>query len=149
MTFWTDRNTREKWLIGVAGALFAIVILWMGILTPVMNAHASAVTEQEIAARDLDIVRISAPNSGTVASAAPLNRAGLIAIARQRDIALSRVQPQGSDALTVWLDDIATARLYGFLDVLIRENNAEVQRLTINREADGVVSAQITFKVAG
>lgn len=41
-TYWSERSTREQWMLGVMFALLAIVILWFGIATPLERAQRDA-----------------------------------------------------------------------------------------------------------
>ena len=41
-TYWSERSTREQWMLGVMFALLAIVILWFGIALPLDRAQRDA-----------------------------------------------------------------------------------------------------------
>ena len=51
--WWTGLTLREQLLIGAAGALLAILIVWYGIVSPLLTARADARLDRERAASDL------------------------------------------------------------------------------------------------
>jgi len=84
-------------------------------------------------------------SASPVAIGAPLTRSVLIDTARAASVKLSRVQPDG-DALTVWVEDVETVKLYGLMNTLITRNGAELMRASITAGDSGLLSAQLTLK---
>jgi len=61
--------------------------------------------------------------------------------------ALKRVEPEGSDAVRVWLDGASFDELVGWLDVMSSRYGADVDTITLERaEAAGLVNARLTLR---
>jgi len=69
----------------------------------------------------------------------------LISAAQRQDIRLSRINPD-NDALTVWIDDVETLKLYRLINTLMTQNGAELSRASITANDNGLLSAQLTLK---
>ena len=64
--------------------------------------------------------------------------------------ALKRVEPEGSDAVRVWLDAASFDALVGWLEVMSSRYGANVDTITLERaEAAGLVNARLTLRAVG
>jgi len=144
---WDERELYEKIVMAGLGAAMVLVLLWFLAISPVLKSHAEAEIQSNKALRDYEIVSKAAPqlSASPVAIGAPLTRSVLIDTARAASVKLSRVQPDG-DALTVWVEDVETVKLYGLMNTLITRNGAELMRASITTGDSGLLSAQLTLK---
>ena len=76
------------------------------------------------------------------------NRGELINLARQRDVRLTRVEPQNDGNLSVWIDDISTNSLYGLFTALNQSYQVDFTNVTISRTPQGSLNAQFTLSGA-
>ena len=64
--------------------------------------------------------------------------------------ALKRIEPEGSDAVRVWLDGASFDALVGWLEVMSNRYAAEVDSITLERaDAAGLVNARLTLRATG
>ena len=94
----------------------------------------------EMCIRDRYIGSKDAAGSGPTFS-----RSVLITAARNKNIRLTRVQPDG-EAINVWIDDVETGKLFGLINALIADNSAELTRATLTTSDSGLLSAQLTLE---
>ncbi len=149
---WIERTPREQGLIAAAAVLLAGLIVWQGVLAPAaayrdaeraryeaaVEAHRELVSgivlHRRLAAR--------AEDGGGTAPSRPL-RTVVGRSAEDSGLAITRVRPDETGRLTVWMDNVRGDRLVEWLAELAREENIAVSRLTLDAEGDGRVRAQI------
>lgn len=144
---WDERELYEKIIMAVLGFGIVFAVIFMVAIKPVLSAHSDSEAKAAKALRDYEIVSRAAPQlgQGQGTASAPFNRAALISAAQRQDIRLSRINPD-KDTLTVWIEDVETAKLYGLLNNLMTETGAELSRASITSEDNGLLSAQLTLK---
>lgn len=144
---WDERELYEKLVMAGLGAAIVLAALFIFAIKPVLSAHSQAESQAAKAVRDYEIVSRAVPQLGKGPSAggAPFNRASLITAAQRQDIRLSRINPD-NNALTVWIDDVETVKLYRLINTLMTQNGAELTRASITADDSGLLSAQLTLK---
>jgi len=144
---WDERELYEKIIMAALGAAIVLAALFLFAIKPVLSAHSTAEAQASKAVRDYEIVSRALPQlgQGPASAGAPFNRAALISAAQRQDIRLSRINPD-NDALTVWIDDVETAKLYRLINTLMTQNGAELSRASITADDNGLLSAQLTLK---
>jgi len=144
---WDERELYEKVIMALLGAAIMLAALFFIVIKPVLTAHSDAEKQTNTALRDYEIVSRALPQLGQnpVSAGAPFNRAALISAAQRQDIRLSRINPDNG-ALTVWIDDVETVKLYGLINTLMTQNGAELSRASITADNNGLLSAQLTLK---
>jgi type II secretory pathway component PulM len=146
--FWQERDPREQVLLAVMGVLVALVIFWQFILNPVFSAQSDARADLLRAERDYTTVARTLPtlsSGGRAAVTRPFSQAVFIETARARGINPSRVQPDGRESLTVWIETQDTQALYGLLNDVIVKNGAVLSRASIATSVNQNLTAQLTF----
>lgn len=155
-TWWSGLSLRERWLVGTAGVLSAVLIGWFLILLPMQSAMASAneahgiaIDRQAgIAARVREIRRLEGGGNraARAASDAAVNLV-LAQAAAEKGFALSRNDPVGdgganiaiangrAPALATWLTEMESAGL-------------TASDLTLRPNADGTVALTATIRRA-
>jgi len=144
---WDERELYEKAIMAALGLAIVLAALFLIAVKPVLTAHNTAEGQATKAVRDYEIVSRALPQlgQGPAFVSAPFNRAALISAAQRQDIRLSRINPD-DDALTVWIDDVETVKLYRLIDTLMTQNGAELSRASITTDNNGLLSAQLTLK---
>ena len=144
---WDEREPYEKIIMMALAAAIVLAVLFLLIIKPVISSHSDAQAQASKALRDYEIVSRALPQLGQGPSTAtsPFDRAALISAAQRQDIRLSRINPD-NDSLTVWIDDVETAKLYRLINQLMTQNGAELSRASITADDNGMLSAQLTLK---
>lgn len=155
MSFWQNLAGREKVLVGIAGALFALVVGWFMILQPLMGYPGAQKRAYERAESNLEILRtgqaVLAGHTQTTKTTLSLTEAQfrITKSAADQGLSISRRQPNGEDGLSLWFESVESPRIYAWLESLTRDYNITLVRVNVNRNNDGTVRAQITFKMGG
>jgi type II secretory pathway component PulM len=150
MNLWNDRTPREQKLLLLALALSGLLAIWQFVWLPLHGQYGSARAELGQAAQELAFVQTRAlelAHKKPTAETRKFSQALVVETARSRSVALSRVQPEANARLTIWLDQVETKSLYGFLQELVREHGARIERASIRADDTGLVAAQITFQL--
>ena len=145
---WDEREAYEKIIMGLLGAALLLAILWFILINPVLSAKSDARAQSNKALRDYNIVTRALPYIGNKDAAGrgpTFSRSVLITAARNKNIRLTRVQPDG-EAINVWIDDVETGKLFGLINALIADNSAELTRATLTTSDSGLLSAQLTLE---
>lgn len=144
---WDERELYEKLIMAGLGLGIALAALFFIVIKPVLTAHNTAEAQATKAVRDYEIVSRALPKlgQGPARAGVPFNRAALISAAQRQDIRLSRINPD-ANALTVWIDDVETVKLYRLINTLMTQNGAELSRASITTDNNGLLSAQLTLK---
>ncbi|MBC6402073.1 MAG: type II secretion system protein M [Hyphomonadaceae bacterium] len=149
MKFLADRSPRERLLILIMLVLLGTFLIWQFLVSPVLGMRAVAESDRQAAIRDYEIVaqNLSAMEVDGSEKAA-FTRNILIQEARAAGIRISRVQPQGEDAIKVWFEDAPALQVFTFLDDLSGRFDVSVTNAQINRRDGGTVGAQFTLLVS-
>jgi type II secretory pathway component PulM len=148
---WADRTSREQGLLMLAAALLAAILIWYALLAPALNWRAQAERDFQGAVERFEVMvegtaRHQALSAGaarrTGAGGAPL-RTVIGRTANARGVAISRVQPLDDGRLAVWFDSVEADALMVWLSELTREAGVRVDRVSLDREGEGQVRAQL------
>jgi type II secretory pathway component PulM len=153
---WAERSAREQILLAAAAGLIALIVSWYLVLGPALAWRAEAQRDFVRAAESFEAMvdgtrRYAALSAGVERarrSGAPL-RTVIGRTANERGVAISRVQPLDDGRLGVWLDTVESDALLAWLSALALEEGVRVDRVSLDREADGVVRAQLMLAGAG
>lgn len=123
-TYWSERSTREQWMLGVMFALLAIVVLWLGIAMPLDRAQRSA-REALLAATDRNAaVRAAVKQlkalpreAAATTSASPVDQF-VGQSAGEAGLTLERAQAQGSDRMDIAIASVRPVALLSWLATL-------------------------------
>lgn len=151
--WWSGRTAREHILLIVMGAMFALVILWLGVYRPVESAlREAALANMEAAQRHgavmrkLDFIK----QAGAAASASSLPVEQIVGqSAGEAGFTLDRVQAQGNDRVELAIGSARSTALMAWI-VSLEAQGVVVEKAMISPSGGtGTVSAQITYKRAG
>ena len=150
---WTERQPREKLLIGIAAGLVLLLIAAQFIVKPLSAYPGSQKRLLDQAQRDLTVMK-----EGKIAlsGATPQIKESLESgeaqsmitnSAGQKGLTISRRQPNGDSGLTVWLERADSKLLYSWISGLTGRYSISLLGANLNRNDDGTVRAQLTFKM--
>lgn len=153
---WAERTAREQALLAGLAAVLLVLAAWFLALGPAMSVRAEAragfadaVEDHRRFAADLARYRALAADAETRAEAGRPLRTLAGEYARNHELAISRVLPDEDGRLNVWVENVSEAALFSWLADLASEEGVTAARVTIDREGDGVVRAQVLLERGG
>ncbi|RKQ96175.1 type II secretion system protein M [Maricaulis maris] len=154
--WWEGLTVREQVMLGIAGALAVVLAVTGLIVQPLMGVHDRARQDYAASMRlyraveaDADRYRMLA--AGQSASDVPTQslRAVVGSLALRHDIALARMVPGEDGRLTVNIERAETAAVLRWLVDLEERYGVRPQASSLDRVADGFVSASIVLSRGG
>jgi len=134
---WRSLKEQEQQLVMVAGVIFVIFVLVMGIFRPLNNAIAEAeknqIKQQELLTWvDSSIVKLKAGNARAVTSNQNLSQ--IVNATRGRfDITISKMQPS-DNSLRLPIDSVQFNKLVQWLDELVNTKGVLIENLDLSRD---------------
>jgi general secretion pathway protein M len=154
INWWSGLSTRERWLVGIAGALALGVLLW-GLARPAVAAfldleseHRAAIErEGRVKAKMQLLGRGPVKSGGTTADAGAIDQF-LAQSAGEIGLTLDRNEARGAGQATI---AIATAKAPVLIDWLasLEGQGFVVDQLTITPAADGTVGLTAELRKGG
>lgn len=146
MIWWASKTPRERVLLGILGALLALVAGWLVIVRPLSDMLDAARTRHGAAALALGQAkaRASAPGGGAVAATGPVDSLAA-RTAAEAGFPGARVASHGPGRATVSLDAARPQALFGWVAEMERRGLV-VQRLRAVANADRTLSAEIILQ---
>jgi general secretion pathway protein M len=121
---WAERSLREQWMLGVMFALLAVVVLWLGVMRPLVSAQRSAhdvlmeATDRNAAMRAKVKLLKTLPR-GTSGGAGGASLDQLVGqSAGEAGLALERAQPQGEGRMEIVMASVRPVALFSWLAAL-------------------------------
>lgn len=154
---WQRLSVREQGLVMLAVALVSACLIWFAAVQPVLAWRESARAAYVTAAEEyrqiadglarLDGLATADPDSGQARE--PV-RSVVAGSASRAGIVLSRVLPDESGRLNIWIDGVDGPRLMGWLETLSRDHGVSVVRAGIEQTGTGSeVRAQLLLGRGG
>ena len=134
---WRGLKEQEQQLIIVAGVIFVIFVLVMGIFRPLNNAITEAeknqIKQQELLVWvDNSIIKLKASSKGAVTSNQNLSQ--IVNASRGRyDIIISKMQPS-DNSLRLTIDSVQFNKLIEWLDELVNTKGVLIENLDLSRD---------------
>jgi len=151
-TWYFGLTERERWLVGLAAGLAALVLLVFGIVLPLARAHdaahvrhAAAVEASSRLLAQLTALEAPAPQGRTMIGpvaqvvASSADSAGLV---------LQSNQPRGNDATLIVVPTARPSSALAWIDSLAAQG-VVLESLAMTPAADGSVSVNATLRRAG
>lgn len=143
-------SQREKIMIGVLGALCAMILGYYAIIAPFTSAYENAqsryveATERQarIAAK---VAALTAPADGTVKLVAGPLDVFISQNAGEAGFAVGRLDPQSDGTVLLAIDAAKPTALFGWLSEL-ENRGISVEELTVNPGANDTVTATIKLR---
>lgn len=137
MQYWRSLKEQEQQLIMVAGGIFVVFVLVMGIFRPLNNAidkaKKSYFTQQELLVWvDESIVKLKA--AGNTQAISNQNISQVVNSTRSRyRITISKMQPN-DNSLRLTLDSVEFNQLIEWLDELVNQHGLRVENLDLSKD---------------
>ncbi len=158
MQWWTERTGREKLLIAAMGFVLLTVGLFQFVYKPLQAYHVTAERRldqaaalfEEIAsgARQVQALRATTEERGDGDNRTL--RTTVTVSAFQANLTITRLEPEGTDGLNVWIEEADVQTMQRWLVDLSREHRITVRKATIRRREEGsAVRAQFLFSRSG
>ncbi len=154
---WVDRyqqlENRDRLALNGLGTFFGLLILYFVIWSPVNQYH-----EDSRAARDRELSLLQymrknekqarASSKGVGPNATGKSLLTLVSRAAQRNgIKPDRLQPEGSEAVSIWFSRVAFDDLIGLLKQIELTDGIYVQQISIDREDQpGTVKTRVVLR---
>lgn len=135
--YWRSLKEQEQQLVMVAGGIFVIFVLVMGIFRPLNNAidkaRQSYVSQQELLVWvDQSIVKLKA--AGNTQAISNQNISQVVNSTRSRyRINISKMQPN-DNSLRLTLDSVEFNQLIEWLDELVNQHGLRVENLDLSKD---------------
>ena len=143
----------ERSALNSLASFFALLFLYFVIWNPVNQYHDSNEVERDRQLSLIQYMRASekeARASSKGVNRAPTGQSLLTTVSRtaqQIGIKPNRLQPEGSDAVSVWFDGVAFDDLMLMLKQIQARQGIVVQQIAIDREGQpGMVRARIVLR---
>jgi len=149
---------RERMLVYAAAAVVGVILVYAIFIQPLYSKYDKLVDSVDQQRETVQWMQQNAVTIRQLKGAGPAAGQGLagrsllsVADSEARSArlgpALKRVEPEGSDAVRVWLDGASFDELVGWLEVMSSRYGADVDTITLERaEAAGLVNARLTLR---
>ena len=146
--WWLGLNTREQKLIASLSGVFVIFLLYSFIWQPlnenIEKGQKKLSRQQELlswVSSETTRYKAASKNSQGKSSAGSLSSI-INRSAKQNNLTITRVQPQGSD-IQVWIDNVAFKQLLSWLQQLSNDQGIQVKAIDLTR---GEQAGQVRVK---
>jgi general secretion pathway protein M len=149
MSWWRERSRREQRLIQVMLGLAAIVLGWLLVVRPLMDAREAAKVRHAAAVVALGEARARAlPGASPAAPAAGPVDALVARTANEAGFTNARITSQGVARASVAVDAARPQVLFGWV-ARLEQSGLRVERLTTRANSDRTVAAELTLRKRG
>ena len=137
VNYWRSLKEQEQQLVMIAGAVFVIFVLVMGIFRPLNNAIEKAeqdnIKQQELLAWvDESIIKLKASGSARVTNDRSLSQ--IVNSTRNRyQITISKMQPN-DNSLRLTIDSVEFNKLVEWLDELVNSQGVLIENLDLSKD---------------
>jgi general secretion pathway protein M len=137
VNYWRSLKEQEQQLVMIAGAVFVIFVLVMGIFRPLNNAIEKAeqdnIKQQELLAWvDESIIKLKASGSARVTNDRSLSQ--IVNSTRSRyQITISKMQPN-DNSLRLTIDSVEFNKLVEWLDELVNSQGVLIENLDLSKD---------------
>jgi general secretion pathway protein M len=135
------------------GLFFSLLFIYFALLNPMYSYHADSLAARDRQLSLIQYMRASEKQARSVKTETRSNASGqsllsqVSRIAQQIGIKPNRLQPEGSDAVSVWFDSVAFDDLVKMLRQVQAQQGIVVQQISIDKEDQpGVVRARIVLR---
>lgn len=150
---WAARTPRERGLVTGLVLLLAAAGLWYGVIAPLSDWRETGRARYEGAVAryrtvEAGIAQYRAASAGATARSGMDQPVRSIASARAQvhGVTIARVLPGDDGRLNLWVEQAEAGALMAWLADLERQYAISAQRITIEREAGSLVSAQLVLE---
>ena len=144
---------RDRIALNGLGLFFSLLFIYFALLNPMYTYHAESMAARDRQLSLIQYMRASEKQARSVKAETRTGGSGqsllsqVSRIAQQIGIKPNRLQPEGSDAVSVWFEDVAFNDLVKMLKQVQQQQGIVVQQISIDKEDQpGVVRARIVLR---
>jgi general secretion pathway protein M len=156
MNAWQQLEPRQKRLIGLAGLVLVVALVYVWVWEPLAEARAAErerIAQQQALLNWLEGVaplaerlRRDGADRRDLGGRSLLGLADETARAAGLAGAMARIEPTGDDEVRVWLEDADFVTVMGWLEDFSRSRPVQVSQLQVDRaEGEGRVNVRVTL----
>ncbi len=147
---WDERLPRERQLLLVMVALFALILLVFVIVRPLARATAAAQDRLDQVTADSGAIAAAVDMLRDARKSAPPPLSGTLVLAvrasaQTAGFTLSTLDPQGDDRVGIGLSSAKSPALFSWLRLLAQQG-IFVERMTIRTNADATLAVEGTLR---
>ncbi|MCY4531466.1 MAG: type II secretion system protein M [Gammaproteobacteria bacterium] len=140
----------EKALAAIIAGMVAILFLYFAIWMPVNSYYQASLLDRDRQASLIRYMRASEDKVRASISGRPAGQSLITEVsstAEQAGIKPNRFQPEGSDAVSVWFDNVSFDDLIAWIVQLDDQRGIRVRQITIDRQdTPGIVNARVILR---
>ena len=158
--WWLALAPRERVLIGIAGTLTALILIWQFLIVPSVSARQSARQDMELAAQTLSQVQEAymakrargtlSPASGAAAGlTGEAFKSAITELAANRGLSIVRLQGGGEAPVGLLFDQVDPRLFFVWLEEIETRLGGRVERLSLEQTGGGKVRANVEISTGG
>lgn len=159
--WWTGLSVREKWLIGTAGVMVAVLLFWQAVLVPGLSWRADQKARMETAFRSMETLQrayfedrasgeiIVVESEKREALTGEAFKAAIIQAATDGGLSISRLQTSGPNLVSITIDRADPRIIFYWLQRVEIEAGAIIKRMVMESSVDDRVRVSLDFEAAG
>ncbi|MGB3626989.1 MAG: type II secretion system protein GspM [Henriciella sp.] len=160
--WWEALSLREKGLIGAAGLLVGILVIWYGLVSPSLAARDAAAIERQTAAAQLSrveqlaaAVRARSPAQAAIAVStattlgAEAFKTEVTREAQAAGLSIARLQGADDGRFSMVFEQADPRQLFYFLSLVETQLGGRVERLSMDKAGNGRVRATVELSGGG
>lgn len=152
MNFWNEREPREKTLISIAAALIILVIGSQFLVKPILAYPKVTKEAFEKSQANLKIMHSGQSVLQNLPLRTKLNpsevQSKITKSAFGKGLTITRRQPSGNTGISLWFDSANSIDFYSWLSALTSKYDIYLAKVSIHRNEDGTIRAQLTLDIA-
>ncbi len=155
--YWQRFNqmeARERTALIVLAVFVIVLMLYFAVWSPVQGYYEDSLRERDEQSSLLGYMQASEARAR--AAAADSKPAGqgqplislVASVSRQIGISPDRLQPEGTDAVSVWFENVAYEKLMNWVLQLEQNHSISVRQISIDRQdRSGMVSVRVVLRI--
>jgi general secretion pathway protein M len=144
IAWWSGRTPREQAMLAIMGALLALFAVWFLIVAPLGRATERAQAREARAAASLAAVEAAASEIEAMrAGRSAASAAAVRTAAEAAGVTLTSAEDSGDGTVTAAVEAAQPAALFAWLATLEREQGVAPRQLSVGKNPDGTVSAEM------
>lgn len=152
--WWFERDDRERTLLSVMGIMIVLFLLYFLLYLPLKQHRTQLQYQYQAALSDAAIVesaileasRIKENDSQRLVTSDADIRQVISQSAQQLGLTLTRLQPDQTSGLNVWVDSVETVVFYKWVLELQKKHGIYVARASLNNDNNGLIRVQLLLK---
>lgn len=160
--WWEGLSLREKGLIGAAGLLLGVLVLWYGVMSPSLAAREAARIDHQTASAELSrveqltaAVRARSPAQAAIAvsTATALGseafKTEVTREAQSAGLSIARLQGADDGRFSMVFEQADPRQLFYLLSIVETQLGGRVERLSMDQAGNGRVRATVELSGGG